>query len=67
MKQTGAETLCGWAETDLGLELAPERAGRLAKSLAPVKEAVAAAASTLPFEAEPSTFLAVAARLKAAP
>jgi hypothetical protein len=64
MKETDVEALRGWAAAEQGLELTRERAERLAKSLAPVREAVAAASRTLPFEAEPSHFLRVLARLK---
>jgi hypothetical protein len=65
MKQTDADVLRGWAEAEQDLTLTRERAERLAKSLAPVKEAVAAAAAQLPFEAEPSNFQRAAGRLKA--
>jgi hypothetical protein len=66
MQQVDADILKGWAEAEQGLPLTRERAERLAKSLAPIRDAVAAAAAGLPFEAEPSRFLAVIARLKAA-
>lgn len=64
MKETDAEALRGWAASEQGLELTRERAERLAKSLAPVRAAVAAASRALPFEAEPSHFPRVLARLK---
>ena len=64
MKQTDADALRAWAEAEQGLAITMERAQRLAKSLAPVKEAVAAAARALPFEAEPSRFLRALDRLK---
>jgi hypothetical protein len=61
--ETDADVLLSWAASEQGIDVPRERAARIAKSLAPVKAAVAAAARTLPFEAEPSSFLKAQAAL----
>ena len=65
MPETDADVLRSWAVSEQGLDLPRERASHIAKSLAPVKDAVAGAARALPFGAEPSAFLGTLAALKA--
>jgi hypothetical protein len=64
VKETDPDALRSWAESEQGLAPTRERAARIAKSMAPVKRAVAAAAAELPFEAEPSGYLRTVVELK---
>jgi hypothetical protein len=64
VKDTDPDALRSWAESEQDLAPTRERAARIAKSMAPVTRAVAAAAGELAFEAEPSGYQRTVAKLK---